>query len=57
MKRHKEAIPPRGATRLSEALDRLVQLYVALDKKDEAAKWRQDLGANKTPAKRPETKP
>ena len=28
---------------MTEAIERLVQLYEALDKKDEAAKWRKEL--------------
>jgi hypothetical protein len=47
----------QAATRVPEALDRLVQLYLALDRKDEAAKWRRDPEAINTPAKRSETKP
>jgi tetratricopeptide (TPR) repeat protein len=35
-----KTIPEEGRIRLSEALDRLVQLYEAMDKKDEAAQWR-----------------
>jgi non-specific serine/threonine protein kinase/serine/threonine-protein kinase len=37
--------------RLTEALERLVQLYVELGKPDEAAKWRKELEAAKGDAK------
>jgi serine/threonine protein kinase/tetratricopeptide (TPR) repeat protein len=37
--------PPPRKLRLSEALERLVQLYEANGKKDEAARWRQELEA------------
>jgi hypothetical protein len=33
--------------RLRDALQSLVKLYEGQDKKDEAAKWRQELGALK----------
>ena len=39
-------IPAQGKIRLTEALERLVQLYEATDKKDDAAKWRKELGKN-----------
>jgi hypothetical protein len=38
--------------RLTEALERLVQLYEAMDKKDDAAKWRKELDATKAAQKR-----
>ena len=44
MKQREAKIPPPGKVRLTEALERLVQLYEALEKKDEAAKWRKELG-------------
>jgi serine/threonine protein kinase len=43
MKKRADKIPPQGKIRLHEALERLVQLYEATDKKDEAAKWRKEL--------------
>ncbi len=43
MKQREAKIPPQGKVRLTEALQRLVQLYEAMDKKDEAAKWREEL--------------
>ena len=47
MKQRETKIPPEGKVRLTEALERLVQLDEALEKKDEAAKWRKELEARK----------
>jgi tetratricopeptide (TPR) repeat protein len=47
MKERQAKIPPPGKLRLTEALERLVQLYEALDRKGEAAKWRTELEAQK----------
>ena len=47
MKQREKTIPPRGRVRLTEALQRLVQLYDATGKKDDAAKWRKELEATK----------
>jgi tetratricopeptide (TPR) repeat protein len=47
MKQREAKIPPPGKVRLTEALERLVQLDEALEKKDEAAKWRKELEARK----------
>ncbi len=41
MKQREATIPANGKIRLTEALNRLVQLYEAMDKKVEAAKWRK----------------
>jgi hypothetical protein len=43
MKERADKLPKDSKVRLTEALERLVQLYEALDKKDEAAKWRKEL--------------
>ena len=43
MKKHEATIPTQGKVRLTDALERLVQLYEATGKKDEAAKWRKEL--------------
>ena len=45
MKQREAKIPPPDKVRLTEALERLVQVYVALEKKDEASKWRKELEA------------
>jgi hypothetical protein len=42
---------------LPEATLRLVQLYEALGKKDEVARWTREREAIQTPAKEAETKP
>ena len=47
MKQREAKIPPSGKVRLTQALERLVQLDEALQKKDEAAKWRKELEARK----------
>ncbi len=57
MKQREKTIPEPAKVRLREALERLVQLYEAMGKKDEAAKWRKELdaiqAAQKTPGKQP----
>jgi serine/threonine protein kinase/tetratricopeptide (TPR) repeat protein len=40
MKAREKTIPPVGSTRLPEALDRLIELYTATDKPEEAKKYR-----------------
>src|SRR5262249_13962837 len=47
LKERAAKIPPPGKIRLTEALERLVALYEATGKKDEAAKWRKELNAAK----------
>jgi hypothetical protein len=42
MKQREKTIPPQAKVRLPEAVERLVQLYEATGKKDEAAKWRTE---------------
>ena len=48
LKQRQAKIPPQGKARLVEALERLVQLAEALEKKDDAAKWRKELDAAKS---------
>jgi hypothetical protein len=43
MKQREKTIPPPAKIHIPEAIERLVQLYDATDKKDEAAKWRKTL--------------
>ena len=57
MKQREKTIPEQGKTRLPEALERLVQLYEAMDKKDEAARWRKELDIIKAAQKKPEKQP
>jgi hypothetical protein len=42
MKAREMSIPPIGATRLPEALDRLIELYTATNKPEEVKKWRAE---------------
>jgi tetratricopeptide (TPR) repeat protein len=44
MKRREATIPPMGRIRLTEALERLVQLYESWGRPREAARWRAELG-------------
>jgi tetratricopeptide (TPR) repeat protein/tRNA A-37 threonylcarbamoyl transferase component Bud32 len=55
MKQREAQIPPPSKARLSEALERLVQLYDAWGKKDQADAWRKQRDA--TPPPKPEGKP
>ena len=57
MKQREAKIPAQGRARLTEVLERLVQLYEAMGKKDEAAKWRKELDAIKAAVKKAEKKP
>ncbi len=47
MKEREANIPAAAKTRLSEAIRRLVDLYTAWDKPEEAAKWREKLEEDK----------
>jgi hypothetical protein len=49
MKQRQKSIPKASQVRLSESAERLVQLYDAWGKKDEAAKWRKELEAGRLP--------
>lgn len=49
MKAHEDQIPPQAKIRLIEAVNRLVELYTALDKPDELNKWKTER--EKYPAK------
>jgi Tfp pilus assembly protein PilF len=57
MKKREAKIPAQGKIRLTEALERLVQLYEAMEKKDDAAKWRKELEATNAAQKKVEKKP
>ena len=56
MKQREKTIPEQGKVRIPEAIERLVQLYEATGKQDEAARWRTELLNLKQPAK-PEKQP
>jgi hypothetical protein len=45
MKQREATIPPQAKSQLPMALERLVRLYEAWGKPDEAAKWRQEVEA------------
>src|SRR5207249_5022929 len=47
MKQREAKIPANAKVRLTEALERLVQLYDAWGKPDKAAEWRKELEAEK----------
>jgi hypothetical protein len=47
MRQREAQIPAASRGRLTEALERLVQLYEAWGKPDEAAKWRKELEARR----------
>src|SRR5262249_54976018 len=51
LKQREVKIPAHGKVRLAEALERLVQLYDALGKKDKADEWRNKLEQTKAAAK------
>jgi serine/threonine protein kinase/DNA-binding SARP family transcriptional activator len=53
MKKREDKIPPQGKIRVTEALDRLVQLYDATGKNVEATKWRNELAAYNEVKKKP----
>jgi serine/threonine protein kinase len=59
MKQREAKIPPQGKVRLTEALERLVQLYDAWGQKDEADGWRKKLEEAKASAgkERPKREP
>ena len=57
MKAREAKIPPPGKPRFTDAADRVVKLYDAWGKKDEAAKWRKELDEIITPRNNPEKKP
>ena len=42
MKQRETAIPEQGKDRFPEALDRLIELYTAMDKPDEVQKWQAE---------------
>jgi hypothetical protein len=50
MKKREGTIPPGDKVRLTEAVERLVQLYEAWGKPEKAAIWRARLGLTDLPA-------
>jgi len=56
IKKQEKTMPPRGNTRIPEAIERLVQLCEATGKKDDAARWWKELEARKTAESKPASK-
>ena len=48
LQQREQTIPPRGKVRLTEAIERLVQLYEATSEDDKAAEWRTKLPVAKS---------
>ena len=48
MKQREAKIPAQGKVRLTEALERLVQLYDAWGKPEQAEQWRRELEQRKS---------
>src|SRR5260370_1132542 len=57
MKEREKTIPPQGKDRLTQAIERLVQLCEAMGKKDDAANWRKELDAAKAAQEKSEKMP
>jgi tetratricopeptide (TPR) repeat protein len=57
MTQREATMPPQAKDRLLEAIERLVQLYEATAKPNEAARWRKKLDARNTVGKPAEKKP
>jgi serine/threonine protein kinase len=55
LRQRKDQIPPQDKVSLTETLERLVQLYEATGRKDQAAVWQKELEA--LPPSKPATKP
>jgi hypothetical protein len=53
MKLREKTIPPAGQPRLTEALERLVQLYEATGNTVEAERWRKELAERQAAQKQP----
>jgi hypothetical protein len=53
MKQREKTMPPEAKVRLTEALERLVQLYDATGNADDAERWRKELAARKAAEKEP----
>jgi eukaryotic-like serine/threonine-protein kinase len=53
MKQHEGQIPPQEKVRVTEGIERLVQLYEATGKPEETAKWRKLLAQTRDSGKQP----
>ena len=54
MKARKQTIPPNGIVRLTEALDRLIDLFEAIDQPDEVKKYKAERTLHLANDKQPE---
>ena len=52
MNQHEDSIPSKWKHRLTEAFQRLIDLYTAWDKPEEAAKWQAILDTAKAVAEK-----
>jgi hypothetical protein len=50
MRQREASNPPQARGRITEALERLVQLYEATGRKDRAAEWQEKLDAARAAA-------
>jgi hypothetical protein len=55
MKDRKAAIPPQAEVRISEALERLVELYSALERPDNVIHWLAELDRQKKKSSQPDS--
>jgi len=53
MKQRAKTSPPQGQVRVSEALDRLIDLYTAINRPDEVTKWQAERAKYPEPASKP----
>ena len=57
LKVHAKAIPPEARARIPEAIERLVKLCEATDRKEDADRWRKELDAVRATQKEVEKSP
>jgi hypothetical protein len=57
LKAHANSIPPQARSGIPEAIERLVHLYEATDRKDDADAWRKELDAVNGTQKKAEKSP
>jgi non-specific serine/threonine protein kinase/serine/threonine-protein kinase len=57
MRQRASTIPELARARLTEGLERIVQLYDAWGKKDQAAPWRKNLEEARKPSSPPPPRP
>jgi tetratricopeptide (TPR) repeat protein len=56
MKDREKTIPPQSGARILKAIDRLIELYAATNKPDEAEKWKAERAKYPKPAPTPQEK-